>query len=341
VGTAVPERAYTQRELFKLFGFKNRLANRGFSSPHIHRRHLFLPEPDAETGRLVEEPQPVLNEKMRRGSLDIGSRAIRTALERSEIPLSEVQGIFCVTSTGWMVPGLSAVLIRELGLDLRCQRLDIVGMGCNGGLNGLFAVDAWARANPMKIGVLLCCEINSAIYCLDDTAEDAIVNSLFGDGAAAVVVQAGGERRGPEILDSESLILPEYHDAMRFVWHEERSRWRFSLNRRIPKVLGAEVHHPVDALLKRHDLNRGQIDHWILHTGGGSVIDRMKEGLGLTEHDVRIAREVLRMYGNLSSGSFLFSYEQLVQEAPLNPGERMVMITLGPGAQIETALLRW
>ena len=63
--------------------------------------------------------------------------------------------------------------------------------------------------------------------------------------------------------------------------------------------------------------------------------------IGITEHDVRHTHSVLRDFGNLSSGSFLFSYQRLLQEGRVKRGDYGVMMTMGPGSTIETALLRW
>jgi predicted naringenin-chalcone synthase len=63
--------------------------------------------------------------------------------------------------------------------------------------------------------------------------------------------------------------------------------------------------------------------------------------LGLTSYDVRHTTTVLRDYGNLSSGSFLFSMERLLAENKARPGDYGVMMTMGPGATIETSLLQW
>jgi alkylresorcinol/alkylpyrone synthase/polyketide synthase Type III len=245
-----------------------------------------------------------------------------------------------------MVPGLTALFARELGLPAWCRRLDVVGMGCNAGLNGLSALDAWAQRHPGRAGLLVCCEVNSAIYCRDDTLADGIVNSLFGDGTAAVVVRAdqvdGAPAAGsPQIVDFESHMIGEEWRAMRFDWHAELARWRFQLSRDIPYVLGVHCATPVRRLLERHGLRRHDVDHWILHTGGGAVIDAIRFALGLTEHHVRHTRGVLYDVGNVSSGSFLFSYQRLAREGVTAVGDHGVMMTMGPGAQIETALLRW
>ena len=73
----------------------------------------------------------------------------------------------------------------------------------------------------------------------------------------------------------------------------------------------------------------------------GAVIDSVKLSLGLEEHDVRHTRSVLRDYGNISSGSFLVSLERLLAEGCVSPGDLGVMVTMGPGAQIETALFQF
>lgn len=75
------------------------------------------------------------------------------------------------------------------------------------------------------------------------------------------------------------------------------------------------------------------------HGDSGLVIDSVRRGLGLDDHDVRHTRSVLRDYGNISSGSFLVSLQRLLAEGCVSEGDRGVMVTMGPGAQIETALL--
>jgi predicted naringenin-chalcone synthase len=63
--------------------------------------------------------------------------------------------------------------------------------------------------------------------------------------------------------------------------------------------------------------------------------------LGLTRHDLRHTLGVLRDLGNLSSGSFLFSYERLLAEEIAVPGDYGVLMAMGPGSSIEALLTRW
>ena len=128
---------------------------------------------------------------------------------------------------------------------------------------------------------------------------------------------------------------------MRFDWDADAGKWSFFLDRDIPYVIGFNVREPVETLLKRNGLDLSAVRHWVLHTGGGVVIDSVKVSLELEEHDVRHTRSVLRDYGNISSGSFLVSLQRLLAEGSASTGDRGVMVTMGPGAQIETALLEF
>jgi 3,5-dihydroxyphenylacetyl-CoA synthase len=349
VASAFPERSYTQDEVATLLGLENRVVRKLLRAPHIQKRHLYLPETDARTGRLVPESAADLHAKFRVGALEIGSRAIKDALGALSLSTRDVGYLMCVTSTGFMVPGLSSLFSRELGFDRRLVRADIVGMGCNAGLNGLNPVVQWVRNHPGRVGLLVCCEINSAMYVVDATPRTGIVNSLFGDGAAAAVVTSyGGDGqepapspRTPYVVDFESFCIPEQWDAMRFDWDAGAGKWSFYLDRDIPYVIGFNVREPVEALLARNGLGLSAVRHWVLHTGGGAVIDSVKLTLGLEEHDVRHTRSVLRDYGNISSGSFLVSLERLLAEDCVSAGELGVMVTMGPGAQIETALVQF
>ena len=369
VGSAFPETAYSQEEIGALLGVENRVVKKLLRAPHIQKRHLYLPAKDPGTGRLVPESAADLHAKFRKGALDIGSRAIRNALDAVSLSPADVDYLLCVTSSGFMVPGLSSLFSRELGFDRKLLRADVVGMGCNAGLNGLNPLVQWVRTHPGQIALLVCCEINSAIYVLDETPRTGIVNSLFGDGAAAAVLTGyAGNGTGtvssgalpsealpsealpsgplapgpvPCVIDFESFCIPEQWAAMRFDWNDDAGKWSFYLDRDIPYVIGFNVREPLERLLQRNGLGFPAIKHWVLHTGGGAVIDSIKLSLGLEEHDVRHTRSVLRDYGNISSGSFLVSLERLLSEGCVSAGDRGVMVTMGPGAQIEAALIEF
>jgi predicted naringenin-chalcone synthase len=359
VGTAVTEHSYSQRELLDLYRITDPRIRSVFLNSAIDRRFLTLP-PAAEDGSLSTETQGELLAKHARLAVDMAARAVLSCLDDAGYSLSDLRHLCCVTTTGFLTPGISARLIRELGIDPSCGRVDIVGMGCNAGLNALAASSGWAAAHPGELAVQVCTEACSAAYVVDGTMRTAVVNSLFGDGAAAIALMAaprpgpvdedfeaefgpelGETAAGPRILGFASHLITEAMDAMRYDWDDAQGKFSFYLDPDIPYVVGANAEHVVDRLLGRAGLRRADVRHWLVHSGGKKVIDAVQVNLGLSRHDVRHTTSVLRDYGNLSSGSFLFSYQRLLAEKAVRRGDYGVLMTMGPGSTIETALVRW
>ncbi len=338
IGTATPPQKYTQAEILEIFGITNPKTRKIFSNSHIKSRHLCLPKPNQE-GQRVQESQGDLLEKHKKMALEIGQSAINKALEKARLTPQDIDYISVVSTTGLLCPSLSALYIKEMGMRPNIYRIDIVGMGCNAGLNGLQPVVNFCALNPEAIGLLLCVEVCSAIYAIDDTLNTAVVNSLFGDGAAAAIVSGRAFLElsiGPKILGFSSHIITAAINAIRLDWQE--TRYALYLDKQIPYLLGRNVTIPVTNLLDRFDRKRRDIQHWVIHSGGRKVIDSIKYALNITEHDMRHTTHILQNYGNLSSASFLFSHERLLQEGVAQEGESVIMMTMGPGSTIECCL---
>lgn len=345
VGTGVTENSYTQAELLESFQIEDPRIRSLFMKSWIESRHLTLP-PLGSDGNRHMETQGELVRKHKRIGLAMGRDAIIRCLDQANATLSDIRHICCVSSTGFITPGFSALLIKELDLRRDCSRLDIVGMGCNAGLNALSAVAGWASSHPGQLALLVCIEACSAAYVFDGTMRTSVVNSLFGDGAAAISVIARDQEHGvqtltPSILRFSSCIIPEAVDAMRYDWDDDQARFSFYLDPEVPYVVGAYAELALNQLLSGMSLNPSCINHWLVHSGGKKVIDSVRVNLGLTRHDLRHTIGVLRDHGNVSSGSFLFSYERLLREGAVMSGDYGVMMTMGPGATIEMALLHW
>jgi 3,5-dihydroxyphenylacetyl-CoA synthase len=363
VGTATSGRSYSQRELLEIFKITDRKVRSVFLNSAIDRRFLAIPPRDG-AGDILPETQGELLAKHKRLALDMGADAVRACLEDAGLELADIDHLCCVTTTGFLSPGLSAHLIRELGIPTKASRVDVVGMGCNAGMNALNAVSAWAVAHPGQVAVLVCTEACSAAYVIDDTMRTAVVNSLFSDGAAAVALIADGPDAaradaqtedahpgqdalpaaatgGPRILGFASHLITDAIDAMRFDWEDAAGKFSFYLDPDVPYVVGANAEQVVDRLLSAAGLRRSDISQWLVHSGGKKVIDAVRVNLGVTRHGVRHTTGVLRDYGNLSSGSFLFSYERLLREGVTKAGDYGVLMAMGPGSTIETALVQW
>ncbi|HEY2567524.1 MAG TPA: 3,5-dihydroxyphenylacetyl-CoA synthase DpgA [Candidatus Aquirickettsiella sp.] len=338
VATTNPGKKYLQKDLLKLFGVNDPKIARLFNNSHIASRNLCLPDPD-ETGNIPEETSLELWHKHRAQSLVAGETAIENVLKQTRMNSSDIDYLACVTSTGFLCPGLTAYFVKKLGFKQNVHRIDLVGMGCNAGLNGMQPLVNYCNQNAECYGLLVCVEICSSAYLFDNTMRTAVVNSLFGDGCAAAVFGKKSKLNSdsePEILGFESHIIPDQIEAMRFDYDGNKNS--FFLDRNIPYILGNNVAQPVLSLLNRFTLKIRDIKHWIIHSGGKKVLDSIKCTLNISTYDIRHTESVLRAFGNLSSGSFLFSYKQLIEEKIARSGDYLLMITMGPGATIECCL---
>lgn len=339
VGVSSLGERHNQAALLDRFAITDRRVRSIFLNGGIERRNLTLPAGQP----FPVESQAELLQKHRDVGLAMAAEAITQCVERSGATNNEIRHLCCVSSTGFMIPGFSALVIEALGLTPHCSRLDIVGMGCNAGLNALSAVEAWSRVNPGKLAVMVCVEVCSAMYVVDATMRTAVANSLFGDGAGALALisRKDEKARSPRIVRFSSLIIPEAVHAMRADWDEEHGKFNFFLDADIPYVVGSNAERALSALLDPIGLSRGDVRHWIIHSGGRKVIDSVTINLGLTRYDVRHTLSVLRDFGNLSSASFLFSYDRLLAEKVIDPGDYGVLMTMGPGSTIEMSLIQW
>src|SRR5260370_37485499 len=86
VGSAFPDRSYSQEEIGALLGLENRVGKKLLRSSHIQKRHLYLPAKDARTGRLLPESAANLHAKFREGALEIGPRTIHAPPDAGALP---------------------------------------------------------------------------------------------------------------------------------------------------------------------------------------------------------------------------------------------------------------
>ncbi len=340
VGTANPRRRYSQEEIYALASrssefYRSDRVRQIFMNSDIDYRHLDF---DIETFNADETPDE-LHRRFERGSMEIGSAAIRACLASGRIDISDIDCVIAVSCTGYLCPGLSSLLIRELGMKQTIQRADLLGMGCAGAMPGLQRAFDFVSAYPGRKALLLTVEICSACYYVDDSLETVVGNAICADGAAAVVVGMSDGASAPQLLRFASLLEPSLIGAVGF--EHRGGKLRIILSKDIRAIAGALSKKVITRLLDDAGLAKDQIRHWILHSGGRKVIDNVRSELGLTKEEVRNSECVLRNFGNMSSPTVLFVLQETLRHSDPRPGDLGVMLAMGPGLALEAGLLRW
>lgn len=302
---------------------------RVFEHDHIHTRHFVRPTEWYERDHGFGEANAVFAES----ALELSVRAARAAAADR---IADVRAIVVVSSTGVMTPSLDAALIQSLGLDTSTRRLPIFGLGCAGGVAGLARAAEMSRGLGGALVLMVAVEICSVTFRQSDTRKSNIVaSSIFGDGAAAVLV--GAEGTGPVIVDSHSTLFPDTHDIMGWDVTDNGLSVRFS--RDIPAFVREHVPSVLKKAFTSWGIPREELREVIAHPGGSKVLEAYADATGLAAATFNGSREVLRNYGNMSSASVLFVLHQWLNSNVQRP-RYSLMAALGPGFSSELLLLR-
>jgi alkylresorcinol/alkylpyrone synthase len=164
----------------------------------------------------------------------------------------------------------------------------------------------------------------------DPSKSNVIATALFGDGAAAVLLEAPGgggkAATGAQLGPAGEHTWPNSLDVMG--WEMENDGLGVLFSRDIPTLIREHMRPASDTFLARHGLDHADIDGYICHPGGAKVISAMEKVFGVPDGAMADARGVLRDYGNMSAVTVLFVLERM-RKAGLKG--RYLMTALGPG----------
>ncbi len=269
----------------------------------------------------------------------LGTEAARCCLKAAQLTPQDVDHIFFVSTTGLAAPSIDARLMTLLNMPRHTRRTPIWGLGCAGGLAGLARASEYVRAFPQERALLVCVELCSLTFQFDDRSKrNLVAASLFGDGAAAVLVEGdaiGGA--GPDIMLTESTLLPDSLDLMG--WDIVDTGMRVVFGAGIPRVVTAHYRDLASDFLRRAGLSLPQIDHHIYHPGGAKVLRAYEQAAELAPAALQHSRSVLRDYGNMSSATVLFVLKEFLDHG-IARGEHGLLTVFGPGFSSEMVLIK-
>ena len=282
-----------------------------------------------------QNDQDHLIERFRRFGRQIAAQASRSALDAAGVAPGQVRTVVTNTCTGYLCPAMSSYLVADLGLSDSVRVFDLMGMGCGGALPNW---ECAARALPSGGPVLsVAFEVCSATLFMGPAPDLVVSNCIFGDGAAAAVLDQEQPPCLLRVLDFESGVFPRYRDALRYRW--EDGRLRNVLRPRVPLIGARTVHQVAKRLLKRNALHKDHVAHWAVHPGGTVVLDRVAEIFGLDTAALRASYDVFSEYGNMSSPSVLFVLRRILDEASPRPGDLGLLLSFGAGFTAFAALV--
>jgi alkylresorcinol/alkylpyrone synthase len=342
--SAFPKHYYSQKFLLeKLQEYWGARLKNPLTLARLHRnvtvdgRYLAMPAEDYQ--KLTTWGQA--NDIWIKVAQELGEQALCRALHHAGLAPEQLGALFFTSVTGISSPSIDALLINRMGLPRNIRRVPIFGLGCVAGAAGISRAADYVRAYPSQAAALVSVELCSLTLQRDDLSVANLISSgLFADGSAAVIVTGDDlDANGPEILATRSVFYPDTEPMMG--WKVSEKGFHITLSPEVPNLIRENLGHDVDAFLADHGYRRGDLNSWVLHTGGPKVLEATADALELRDGQLDPSWACLRRVGNLSSASVLVVLEDVMRNRRPEPGTLGLLAAMGPGFCSELLLLRW
>jgi predicted naringenin-chalcone synthase len=269
----------------------------------------------------------------------LAEQSLKNSLLKANLQPTDIDYIITVSCTGIMIPSVDAYLINSLKMKQDIVRLPVTEMGCAAGVSGIIYAKEFLKANPNKRAVVIAVESPTATFQLEDFSMANIVSAaIFGDGASSVILSSYEKDKGPKIID-ESMY--HFYDSTHMMGFKlVNSGLQMILDKSVPETISNHFPMIVHPFLERNNLTIEDINHLIFHPGGKKIVQTVEDLFGSLGKNIDDTKEVLRLYGNMSSATVLYVLERFL-DGNRKVGEKGLMLSFGPGFSAQRIILEW
>lgn len=287
----------------------------------VKTRHILKPEQGVGTSYLME-------------------RAVRQLLEKTQVDPDSIEALYCATTTpDYHFPSTASLIIGRIGLK------NAFGFDMEAACAGfLYAMEVGAG--------LICSGRHKRIIIVGGDQMSSMTNyqdrntcPIFGDGAAAVLMEATTENYG--LMDSYMRVdgegfenlhmeaggsanMPTYRTV------EERLHYVYQEGRPVFKHAVTKMSDAVETIAKRNGLNNDNINWLVPHQANVRIESAVARRLGLDESQVMINIDHM---ANTSGGTLplcLWEYEP-----QLKKGDKLIFTAFGAGFTWGASYMIW
>jgi len=274
------------------------------------------------------------------GSSDLGEKAVRGLLEKTNTSPEDIDLLICATITPDMAFPATANIISDKAGIKNAFSFDL-GAACSGFLFGLQTAAAYIETGRYKKIVLVGVDKMSSVV----DYSDRTTCPLFGDAAGAVLVEpttedigvmdhilrADGSGRKFLHIKAGGSVKPASHETVEakehFIYQEGQSVFKFAV------VNMADV---AAEIMERNNLKSEDIAWLVPHQANLRIIDATGRRMGLPPEKVMINIE---NYGNTTAATIplcLWEYENRLKK-----GDKIILAAFGGGFTWGSIYLKW
>lgn len=264
--------------------------------------------------------------------------------------------LLCTQTPDYFLPTTACLVQDRLGLRTTCGALDF-NLGCSGFVYGLGLAKGLIETGQARNILLITAETYSKFIHENDKS----VRTIFGDGAAATLVQAVSldgnlsiEAIGPFVYGTdgrgaENLIVPaggmrqkdlvESAGPSRDAFGNERTSANLYMN-------GAEIFNftlrtvpaSVNQLLEKLQMHFEDFDWIVFHQANQYMLDHLQKKLRIPKERFVISME---QTGNTVSSSIPIALADLASTGRLKSGQRVMLVGFGVGYSWAATVICW
>uniref|UniRef100_A0A1S7LHA8 Beta-ketoacyl-[acyl-carrier-protein] synthase III n=1 Tax=Magnetococcus massalia (strain MO-1) TaxID=451514 RepID=A0A1S7LHA8_MAGMO len=292
---------------------------------------------------------------------DLAVKASERALESAGLKAEQIDLILVATTTPDLTfPATATIVQQKLGISqTRIPAFDIQAV-CTGFIYALTVADQFIRAGSCERVLVIGAETFSRIL----NWEDRGTCILFGDGAGAVVLEAGDGAGEQGILSTHIHADGSYRDLLRSTTgvsdaraeqEVEEAAAATAKNDGTQELLegygyvtmrGNEVfkravialEQIVDETLEANSLEKSDVDWLVPHQANIRIIKSTAKRLGMSMDQVVVTVD---RHGNTSAASVPLALDEAVRDGRIQAGQLVLMEAFGGGFTWGSALVRW
>lgn len=266
---------------------------------------------------------------------DLAAAAAKKALEQAKLSAADIDYVLCCNShSPWMTPGLGCIVNDELGIT--APSIDLNG-ACAGFIYALEIAQSLLASEAYQRILIVCAEVPS--HMVDWTDRATCV--LFGDAAAAVVLDGSGEA-AHFVLGTEPGIEHLYaHNALGnspYCKDDTPACWVQMNGQEVYRFAVSTATRGIRQLLEEQELQKEEVDFFLLHQANLRIVEAVRTRFKQEKEKFPTNIEEC---GNTLTASIPLLLCQLDEQGKLKRGDILALSAFGAGLTAGACLMKW
>lgn len=264
--------------------------------------------------------------------------------------ITKPENLLHVTCSGYSSPSVAQEAVIERNWET-VQVTHSYHMGCYGAFPAIRTASSLISASAIngRADVVHTELLSAHLNLIEFSPANTMICSLFADGFIGYSLYEEKtfmndetilDKKGLRILAFHEVIIPDSLEDMS--WDLGEYNFLMTLSKRVPVFIRKNIKAFLTTLCKKGGIDLEEQKskmHFAIHPGGPKIIDYVIKEIGLNKNQAHWSYEVLRGHGNMSSATIPHIFNEIINDATIKSGTKVVAMAFGPGLTATGLLL--